>query len=80
MIIEWTFLEKSLNQFGFGPDFIRWVKIFYKGIQSRIINNGLCSHYFNIERGVRQGNPLSPYLFVNAIEILAIAIRSQDDI
>ena len=69
-----------MNQFDFGPDFIRWVNIFYKDIQSCIINNGLCSQYFNIEHGVRQGDPLSPYLFVTAVEILAIAIRSQDDI
>ena len=68
-----------MNQFDFGPDFIRWVNIFYKDIQSCIINNGLCSQYFNIEHGVRQGDPLSPYLFVTAVEILAIAIHSQDD-
>ena len=46
--LEWTFLEKCLNQFGFWPDFIRWVNVFYKDIQSCIINNGLCSQYFNI--------------------------------
>ena len=52
---------------------------FFKDIQSCILNNGLCSQYFNIERGLREGDPPSPYLFVTAVEILAIAIHSQDD-
>ena len=78
--LEWNFLEKCLDQFGYGPDFIRWVNIFHKDIQSCIISNGLCSHYFKMERGFRQGDPLSPYLFASAVEILAIAIRNQDDI
>ena len=78
--LEWDFLNKCLELFNFGPDFIKRVNIFYKNIQSWVINNGLCSHYFSIERGVRQGDPLPSYLFVTAVEILAISIRNRDSI
>ena len=48
--------------------------------KSYVINNGFISSSINMSRGIFQGCPISPFLFLFAIEILAIAIRSNDDI
>ena len=44
------------------------------------MNNEMYTPYFELQRGVRQGDPISPYLFIIAAEALAIAIRSRTDI
>ena len=78
--IEWKYLWKVLEKFNFGEGFIRWIKILYTNISSSIMNNGTTSGYFDLGRGVRQGDPLSPYLFILAIELLAIKIRENKDV
>lgn len=45
-----------------------------------VSNNRLCLPYFEVQRGVRQYNPLPFYLFIIAGEILAIAIQTNTDI
>ena len=78
--ISWSFLFKSLSFFNFGPKFIRWIQLFYTDLTSCITINGQNSDWFNIERGVRQGDPSSPYLYLICAEILSLMIKNNDQI
>ena len=78
--IEWPFIHKTFHHFNFGSSILRWIKLFYHDIESCILNNGWSSNLFKLERGVRQGCPLSPYLFILCAEVLADAIRKHNNI
>jgi exonuclease III len=78
--IEWNFISVALEKFNFGPIFLTWIKTLYNDISSCICNNGKTSRYFNLSRGVRQGDPLSPYLFIIGVEILALALKKNINI
>ena len=78
--LDHRFLLKVLRTFNFGPSFIQWIRTFYSNVSSCVINNGFATSYFNVDRGVRQGDPLSPLLFILSLEVLACSIRQNDKI
>ena len=78
--LEWSYIKAVLNKYNFGNTFTRWFDIIYKNSNSCVINNGKISESFELGRGCRQGDPLSPYLFILAIEPLAKSIQNNKDI
>ena len=78
--LNWNFLLKSLEFFGFGESVLAWIKTFHRNITSCVINNGFSTRSFNLKRGIRQGDPLSPSLFIIVLELLALSIRNNNEI
>ena len=74
------FLVNVLNKFGFGSNFISWIKLLLNSQQSCVINGGITTPYFNLEKGARQGDPVSAYLFILALEVLFVFIKSNENI
>ena len=78
--ISWKFMFKTLNFFNFGPDLIKWISVLYNKAKLCVIQNGVFSQFFEIGRGCRQGDPISPYLFNLFVEILGHMIRQNKNI
>lgn len=68
-----------LKHYGLGDNYCKWVGLLYKNAIAEVLTNNMVSKPFNISRGCRQGSPLSPLLFLLAIEPFAITIRTNRD-
>ncbi len=78
--LEWSFIFKTLKVLNFGPSIIHWTEVIYKDISVCVTNNGFSSEFFKLHRGIRQGCPLSAYLFILSVEILAQNIKDNKNI
>ena len=62
--INHSFLMCVLKKFGFSNDFRKWIQIIIKDSESCAVNGGKTTPYFKLEKGTRQGDPISSYLFI----------------
>ena len=69
--LGWRFLESTLRDIGFTRRFASIIMNYVSTCSMQVFWNGNLSKKFQLTRRVRQGDPLSPYLFVLCIEKLA---------
>jgi hypothetical protein len=78
--VRWKFLEQMMIKMGFAEGWLKWIRacIFYSSMS--ILINGSPTDDFKVGRGLRQGDPLSPFLFLIIAEGLTWMMRKSVDI
>nr|GEX61596.1 delta(14)-sterol reductase [Tanacetum cinerariifolium] len=75
--VDWDFLKVVLNGFGFHDQMVSWIMECVSTTSFSIIINGSLHGYFKGKKGLRQGDPLSPYLFTLIMEFLTLMLQRR---
>nr|GEW31611.1 RNA-directed DNA polymerase, eukaryota [Tanacetum cinerariifolium] len=78
-LIRWDYLLDVLEAFGFGPVWCKWIRGSLNSAKTSILINGSPSNEFSLHCGLKQGDPLAPYLFILIMESLHLSIRRLVD-
>lgn len=78
-MLDWLFIEAVLKGLQFAQQFIEWIMICIRTPKFSLLMNGSPDGFFANKRGIRKGDPMSPYNFVLSIEYLSRSLRKLED-
>uniref|UniRef100_A0A670IWQ4 Reverse transcriptase domain-containing protein n=1 Tax=Podarcis muralis TaxID=64176 RepID=A0A670IWQ4_PODMU len=78
--VVWDFMLKNLEHMEVGKDFFNGIRAIYTEQKAKLIINNIVTEEIKIQKGTRQGCPLSPLLFIMVLEVLLYSIRQNEKI
>lgn len=75
--VNWKFLEACLREFGIHTVMVHWIMVCVTSASFSVCVSGEAHGFFRSKRGLRQGDPMSPYLFTLVMEVLNLMIKRQ---
>ncbi|GJW91017.1 putative RNA-directed DNA polymerase, partial [Tanacetum coccineum] len=75
--VDWHFMDVILKRFGFPPLINKWIMACVSSTSFLIGVNGDIHGFFKGKRGLRKGDPLSPFLFTLVMEVLTLVLRRR---